>query len=120
MRVKSEPAQLREFSRNYSVQPRMDTNGHEYGEPKTGLLAERVWSPSGECRRPGSSREMINLIRVNSLFSVVFYCMGGRKIDDSKNIPVHSEIIFLPSIFLPPSADAFYSTNSSIPNFFNV
>ena len=30
------------LSRNYSVQPRMDTNEHEYGEPATGLLAERV------------------------------------------------------------------------------
>jgi len=30
------------LSRNYSVQPRMDTNEHEYGEPTTGLLAERV------------------------------------------------------------------------------
>ena len=82
MRVKSEPAQLREFSRNYSVQPRMDTNGHEYGEPKTGLLAERVWSPSGECRRPSSSREMINLIRVNSRLFVVlrgFLLHGNRK-----------------------------------------
>jgi len=30
------------LSSNYSVQPRMDTNEHEYGEPTTGLLVERV------------------------------------------------------------------------------
>ena len=47
------------LSRNYSVQPRMDTNEHEYGEPKTGLWQSGFWSPSGECRRPSSSREMI-------------------------------------------------------------
>jgi hypothetical protein len=37
----------------------MGTNEHEYGEPKTGLLAERVLVTNGECRRQSSSREMI-------------------------------------------------------------
>ena len=75
----------------------MDTNEHECGGPKTGLLAERVLVTKRECRRPGSAREMINLIRVNSRLFVVKaeFCFmvrwdpypGGCAHDDTKVPP---------------------------------
>jgi len=50
----------------------MNTNTES---PQQGFWQSAFWSPSGECRRPRSSREMINLIRVNSCLFAVFYCM---------------------------------------------